>query len=36
VQAAFDEAQVLAGTPNREWSPDEPGIDHRLEPWHDE
>lgn len=36
VQAAFDEAQVLAGTPNRKWSPDEPGIDDRLEPWHDE
>lgn len=36
VQDVFDEAQVLAGTPNRAWSADEPGIDERLEPWHDE
>ena len=35
LQSAFDEAQVRAGTPNRAWSPDEPGIDDRLEPWTD-
>lgn len=36
LQAVFDDAQTRAGTPNREWSPDEPGIDDRLEPWTDE
>lgn len=36
VQEVFDQAQVLAGTPNRAWSPDEPGINDRLEPWHDD
>lgn len=36
LQGLFDEAQQLAGTPNRAWSPDEPGIDDRIEPWHDE
>ncbi|MEM7094762.1 MAG: lysophospholipid acyltransferase family protein [Actinomycetota bacterium] len=35
VQAVFDEAQILAGTPNREWTEDEPGINDRLEPWAD-
>ena len=36
VQVVFDEAQRRAGTPNEPWSPDDPGIDDRLEPWHDE
>jgi len=36
LQVAFDDAQVRAGTPNRAWSPDEPGIDERLEPWTDD
>lgn len=36
VQAVFDEAQILAGTPNREWSEDEPGINDRNEPWVDD
>jgi 1-acyl-sn-glycerol-3-phosphate acyltransferase len=36
LQVVFDEAQVLAGTPNRAWSPDEPGIDDRIEPWTDD
>jgi len=36
VQDVFDRAQELAGTPNRAWSPDEPGIDDRLEPWNDD
>lgn len=35
VQSVFDEAQQRAGTPNRAWSPDEPGINERLEPWSD-
>ena len=35
LQVAFDEAQIRAGTPNRAWSPDEPGIDDRIEPWTD-
>ena len=35
LQDAFDEAQIRAGTPNRAWSPDEPGIDDRIEPWTD-
>ena len=33
LQVVFDRAQELAGTPNRPWSPDEPGIDDRIEPW---
>lgn len=36
VQAVFDRAQILSGTPNRAWSPDEPGINDRNEPWLDE
>lgn len=36
VQVVFDEAQTRAGTPNRPWSPDEPGINDRLEPWTDD
>lgn len=36
LQDVFDQAQQLAGTPNRAWSPDEPGINDRLEPWHDD
>lgn len=36
VQVVFDEAQRRAGTPNRPWSPDEPGIDDRIEPWTDD
>jgi len=35
LQLVFDEAQVLAGTPNRAWSEDEPGINDRNEPWAD-
>jgi len=35
LQDVFDRAQIAAGTPNRAWSPDEPGIDDRIEPWHD-
>ena len=35
LQVVFDEAQVLAGTPNRAWSEDEPGINDRNEPWQD-
>ncbi len=35
LQAVFDEAQILAGTPNRPWSEDEPGINDRNEPWAD-
>jgi 1-acyl-sn-glycerol-3-phosphate acyltransferase len=35
LQVAFDEAQIRAGTPNRAWSPDEPGINDRIEPWTD-
>jgi 1-acyl-sn-glycerol-3-phosphate acyltransferase len=35
LQTVFDEAQVLAGTPNRAWSEDEPGINDRNEPWAD-
>lgn len=34
VQEVFDQAQIQAGTPNEPWSPDDPGIDDRLEPWH--
>jgi len=33
LQDVFDEAQILAGTPNRAWSEDEPGINDRNEPW---
>ncbi len=36
VQAVYDEAQRRAGTPNRPWSEDEPGINERLEPWTDD
>lgn len=36
VQRVFDDAQIRAGSPNRAWSPDEPGINDRLEPWHDD
>lgn len=35
LQLCFDEAQTLAGTPNRAWSQDEPDIDVRIEPWVD-
>ncbi len=35
LQVVFDDAQARAGTPNRPWSPDEPGIDDRNEPWAD-
>jgi len=33
LQEVFDKAQIAAGTPNRPWSPDEPGINERIEPW---
>jgi len=33
LQDVFDRAQILAGTPNRAWSEDEPGINDRNEPW---
>lgn len=33
LQDVFDRAQIAAGTPNRAWSPDEPGINDRIEPW---
>ena len=33
LQEVFDEAQIAAGTPNRAWSHDEPGINDRIEPW---
>ena len=36
VQVVFDDAQQRAGTPNRAWSPDEPGINDRIEPWTDD
>lgn len=35
LQDVFDQAQIAAGTPNRAWSPDEPGINDRIEPWTD-
>lgn len=35
LQEVFDAAQIAAGTPNRKWSPDEPGINDRIEPWTD-
>ncbi len=35
LQEVFDQAQILAGTPNPEWSEDEPGINDRNEPWAD-
>ena len=36
VQEVFDAAQIAAGTPNRAWSEDEPGINERNEPWTDD
>lgn len=36
VQEVFDAAQIAAGTPNRAWSEDEPGINDRNEPWSDD
>lgn len=33
LQEVFDAAQMAAGTPNRAWSEDEPGINDRIEPW---
>lgn len=33
MQACFDQAQAIAGTPNRAWSHDEPGIDDRINSW---
>ena len=36
LQEVFDEAQIAAGTPNRPWSEDEPGINDRNEPWVDD
>ena len=33
LQEVFDAAQIAAGTPNREWSENEPGINDRNEPW---
>jgi len=33
LQSIFDKAQIAAGTPNRAWSEDEPGINDRIEPW---
>lgn len=36
LQEVFDQAQIAAGTPNRAWSPDEPGINDRIEPWTDD
>lgn len=33
LQKVFDQAQIAAGTPNRAWSEDEPGINDRIEPW---
>ena len=36
VQLVFDDAQHRAGTPNRAWSHDEPGINDRIEPWTDD
>ncbi len=36
LQDVFDQAQIAAGTPNRAWSPDEPGINDRIEPWTDD
>lgn len=35
LQEVFDAAQIAAGTPNRAWSEDEPGINERIEPWVD-
>lgn len=35
VQVVYDDAQIRAGSPNRKWSEDEPGINDRLEPWMD-
>jgi len=35
LQVVFDQAQIAAGTPNRAWSEDEPGINDRIEPWSD-
>jgi len=35
LQDVFDAAQAAAGTPNRPWSEDEPGINDRIEPWTD-
>ncbi len=35
LQEVFDRAQIAAGTPNRPWSHDEPGINDRIEPWND-
>ena len=35
LQDVFDRAQIAAGTPNRPWSPDEPGINVRIEPWNE-
>lgn len=33
LQDVFDEAQQWAGSPNEAWSPDDPGIDERIETW---